>query len=130
MEPRGSQSRVPSVRGRGPSGSAEAAREAGRAWGRYLADPPPPFRRLTEEEAITRLTALLADLGFAPEPEQGAPAPEMIRLRHCPFLELAEEYGSVVCPLHLGLMQGALAEWAAPAPVTATALEPFAEPGA
>ncbi|MFJ8357341.1 helix-turn-helix transcriptional regulator [Streptomyces sp. NPDC093984] len=109
-------------------GAAEAAREAGRAWGRYLADPPPPFRRLTDEEAATRLTALLADLGFAPEPGQGAPVPETIRLRHCPFLELAEEYGSVVCPLHLGLMQGALAEWGGP--VTATALEPFAEPGA
>ena len=52
----------------------------------------------------------------------------MIRLRHCPFLELAEEYGDLVCRIHLGLMQGALAELRAP--VTAAVLEPFAEPGA
>ena len=52
----------------------------------------------------------------------------MIRLRHCPFLELAEGYDQVVCAIHLGLMQGALTGLGAP--VTATRLEPFAEPGA
>lgn len=116
----------------------EAARQAGREWGRYVAEPPLPHRSPTAAEATGRLTALLEDLGFAPEPgEQGEPehprhpasaAPEVIRLRHCPFLELAEEYGSVVCPAHLGLMQGALEEMQAP--VTATALKPFAEPDA
>ncbi|MEV5508122.1 helix-turn-helix transcriptional regulator [Streptomyces orinoci] len=106
----------------------EAAREAGRAWGRYLAVPPPPFRRLTAEEATARLTGLLDDLGFDPEPRPAAGAPEAIRLRHCPFLELAEEYGQIACPLHLGLLQGALAELGAP--VSATGLVPFAEPGA
>jgi hypothetical protein len=95
---------------------------------------------------------MLADLGFDPQPAGGGHAdgdrhasggmdgsghagggggadpPDRIRLRHCPFLELAEEYGTVVCPLHLGLMQGALAELRAP--VAATRLEPFAEPDA
>ncbi|MER6926161.1 ArsR family transcriptional regulator, partial [Streptomyces spiralis] len=77
---------------------------------------------------VGRLVALLDDLGFDPVPEgsgAGEP-PERIRLRHCPFLELAEEYGSLVCPVHLGLMQGALTELRAP--LTATGLEPFAEP--
>ena len=62
-------------------------------------------------------------------PGSGQPEPDaVIRLRHCPFLELAEEYGDLVCRIHLGLMQGALAELRAP--VTAAGLEPFAEPGA
>jgi predicted ArsR family transcriptional regulator len=115
-------------------GGAEAARQAGRDWGRYVAEPPPPHRTSSPREATARLTALLDDLGFAPEPVtrggdvRGGDVPDAIRLRHCPFLELAEEYGSLVCPAHLGLMQGALEEMRAP--LTATALEPFAEPDA
>jgi predicted ArsR family transcriptional regulator len=106
----------------------ETAMEAGRAWGRHLADPLPPSRQPTAERAAAGLVALLDDLGFDPDPVgggDGAP-PESIRLRHCPFLELAEEYGQLVCPLHLGLMQGALAGLGAP--LTASGLEPFAEP--
>ncbi len=122
-----------------PQGAQEAA-EAGRAWGRFLVEPVPPYRKLTARQSVERLTALLDDLGFDPEPEPEPPAaaagaqdaqepgPGRIRLRHCPFLELAEEYSGVVCPVHLGLMQGALAELRAP--VSATRLEPFAEPGA
>jgi predicted ArsR family transcriptional regulator len=101
----------------------ENAAQAGREWGRFLVDRPPPFQRLTEEEAAGRLTALLDDLDFAPKPSG-----DVIRLRHCPFLELAEEYGPLVCDVHLGLMQGALTEL--DAPVEAHRLEPFAEPGA
>lgn len=113
----------------GPDAAADAA-AAGREWGRFLVDPVPPFRRPAAAEAAGRLTALLDDLGFAPTAEPGTEAgaaPERIRLRHCPFLELAEEYGQVVCSVHLGLMQGALAELRAP--LTATGLRPFAEPG-
>jgi predicted ArsR family transcriptional regulator len=40
---------------------------------------------------------------------------------------LAEERSAVVCPIHLGLMQGALEAWNAP--VTVDRLEPFVEPG-
>jgi predicted ArsR family transcriptional regulator len=108
--------------------AGEAATRAGRAWGRYLIDPLPPFREPTAMETTARLTALLDDLGFSPAADgsdDDAP-PQRLRLRHCPFLELAEEYGHLVCPMHLGLMQGALA--ALDAPVTATRLEPFAEP--
>jgi predicted ArsR family transcriptional regulator len=105
-----------------------AATDAGRAWGRYLVEPLPPSHRATPEEAVERVGAMLADLGFDPEPAGEGVPPGRVRLRHCPFLELAEEYGTVVCPLHLGLMQGALAEL--DAPVEATRLEPFAEPDA
>jgi predicted ArsR family transcriptional regulator len=106
-----------------------AAVETGRAWGRFLVEPLPPFRPPTAEESAARLGELLDGLRFAPE-TQGGPddgtLPSRIRLRHCPFLELAEEYGQLVCPLHLALMQGALAELGAP--LTATELEPFVEP--
>jgi predicted ArsR family transcriptional regulator len=42
-------------------------------------------------------------------------------------LELALDNASVVCPIHLGLMQGALSTWKAP--VEVDRLEPFVEPG-
>ncbi|WP_371648880.1 helix-turn-helix transcriptional regulator [Streptomyces mirabilis] len=109
-------------------GAEAVATDAGRAWGRYLVEQVPPARQLTADEAVDRLAAMLDDLGFDPELTGDDGPPDRVRLRHCPFLELAEEYGSIVCPLHLGLMQGALAELRAP--VEATRLEPFAEPDA
>ncbi|MFG1905642.1 helix-turn-helix transcriptional regulator [Kribbella sp. NPDC048928] len=106
-----------------PEATAETA---GRNWGSYLIDHIPPPRQPTATEATQRLTAMMTDLGFAPEPD--TESSERIRLRHCPFLELAEEYSATLCPLHLGLMRGALTELRAP--ITATTLEPFAEPDA
>ncbi|MFE1432992.1 helix-turn-helix transcriptional regulator [Streptomyces griseoaurantiacus] len=106
--------------------AAAEATEAGRAWGRHLVERFPPGRRPTVRASVARLTAVLDELGFAPRADGETDGPAAIRLRHCPFLELAEEYRGVVCPLHLGLMQGALAELGAP--VEATRLEPFAEP--
>lgn len=105
----------------------QAATQAGHAWGGYLAGRPQPFQNITAGDAAARLTALLDGLGFAPEPGDASPVPEVIRLRHCPFLELAERYGQLVCRIHLGLMQGALAGLDAP---LASTLEPFAEPDA
>jgi predicted ArsR family transcriptional regulator len=108
---------------------AEEAVQAGREWGGFLVDRPAPPGRLGRQEAVARLTALLADLDFAPETDTDTPeGRERIRLRHCPFLELAEEHGRLVCQVHLGLMQGALAQLRAP--VRAERLEPFAEPDA
>jgi predicted ArsR family transcriptional regulator len=103
-----------------------AAEAAGRNWGRYLVDHIPPSRQPGVAEAKQRLIAMMADLGFAPEPD--GDAAQRIRLRRCPFLELAEDHSSTLCPLHLGLMRGALAEIRAP--IEATTLEPFAEPEA
>lgn len=108
---------------------ASTAAAAGRTWGAHLVPRPAPFREITRDEAIQGLTTMLDDLDFAPEPVVGEHGwPDRVRLRHCPFLELAEPHRDLVCPLHLGLMQGALAELGAP--VTVTALEPFAEPAA
>lgn len=62
---------------------------------------------------------------FAPE-RRSSDGAQQVGLRHCPFLELAEGRPGVVCPVHLGLMRGALETWAAP--VTVERLEAFAEP--
>ena len=68
---------------------------------------------------------LLDDIGFAPELRQGG-GQMHIGLRHCPFLELAETRSEIVCPVHLGLMQGAMEAWRSP--VTVDRLQPFVEP--
>ncbi len=47
----------------------------------------------------------------------------MRRVRPCPFVELARRHQEVVCPIHLGLIRGALAELGAT--TSATKLEPF-----
>lgn len=71
---------------------------------------------------VEKLVDLLDDLGFAPEPD---PADNEIALRHCPFLEIARVRPEVICPVHLGLMQGAMTAWGAP--VTVDGLRPFVE---
>ena len=102
-----------------------AATEAGRTWGHYLTERPGPYRRTEESESISELLRILDDIGFVPELVQSETGRE-IWLRHCPFLEVAEEHRDVVCAVHLGLMQGALAEMRAP--VTTERLETFVEP--
>jgi predicted ArsR family transcriptional regulator len=103
--------------------SGARALAAGRAWGRQSESPPRTAARTVEkEESIELLIDLLDDLGFAPE-RRGE---EQVGLRHCPFLELAETRNAVICPIHLGLMQGALETWQAP--VTVDRLDAFAEP--
>lgn len=104
----------------------KAATEAGREWGRYLTEQPPPYQRLDAGEAIGRLTATLEEIGFAPEAVAEGTRYQL-RLRQCPFREVAQNHQEVVCSLHFGLMQGALAQMRAP--VTADRLQPFAEPG-
>ncbi len=104
----------------------KAAMAAGREWGGYLTEPPPPYQRPSIEKAVERLTAITEKLGFAPQAEADGRRHRLC-LRHCPFREVAQQHQDVVCSLHLGLMQGALAQMRAP--VTADRLEPFAEPG-
>ncbi|HEY1367736.1 MAG TPA: helix-turn-helix domain-containing protein [Gaiellaceae bacterium] len=99
----------------------ERLEEIGEAWGRHLVDSPPPGADLTDAEAVERLLALLAEVGFQPELETGRR--RRILMRPCPFLELARRHQDVVCPIHLGLMRGALAELGAT--TRATRLQPF-----
>jgi predicted ArsR family transcriptional regulator len=98
---------------------------AGRAWGRRLESPARRAKRIGVEESIDRLIGVLDELGFAPERRESG-REKQVGLRHCPFLELAETRAAVVCPIHLGLMQGALETWKAP--VTVDRLDAFVEP--
>jgi predicted ArsR family transcriptional regulator len=99
-----------------------AAVEAGRAWGRHLVERAAPSERVDAHEATARVNRVLAAIGFQPEVRTGSDNAE-IRLHHCPFREVAERHTDVVCAIHLGLMQGALAELRAP--LEAQSLEPF-----
>jgi len=99
--------------------------EIGEAWGHHLVESPPPLSSLSDNEAVERLIALLAEVGFEPELES-RPRSGRILMRPCPFLELARRHQEVVCPIHLGLMRGALTELGAT--TRATKLEPFVRP--
>lgn len=103
--------------------AASAATRAGRSWGRYLTERPAPYSRTNEQTAVATLMDALATMGFEPEPTVDG---KEIHLRNCPFREVADENLQVVCAVHLGIMQGVLAELRSP--VTATRLEPFVEP--
>lgn len=106
--------------------AAGAAVRAGEVWGRYLVAPPAPGQRLSAADGLVRLTELLADVGFDPHVSTKADTGTEIRLRHCPFLELAETHRELVCALHLGLVRGALEQLGNP--WRAETLTPFADP--
>ena len=103
--------------------SGDMARAAGRAWGRAM--EPPPDGASSAEDAVDRLVEMLDELGFAPE-RRTATGSSADRPAALPFLELAESQTDVVCPVHLGLMQGAMEAWGSPA--TIDRLEPFDQP--
>lgn len=104
---------------------AQAAVRAGQAWGRYLTEQPAPFRRTDASAATRQLVRTLDDIGFAPEAAESG-GEQQILLHHCPFRDTAEGHREVVCSIHLGLMQGQLAELGAP--LEAERLDPFVEP--
>jgi predicted ArsR family transcriptional regulator len=110
-----------------PEPSARAA-DAGRAWGKLLAETAATRDDTASDrsgEPVARLVSLLGELGFDPDLQVSADR-QQVGLRHCPFLEVAQSHPQIVCPVHLGLMQGAMTAWGAP--VTVNRLEPFAEP--
>jgi predicted ArsR family transcriptional regulator len=95
----------------------------GRRWGKLLARDASAGPVRSARGARDRMRGLLERLGFAPETDDD---PDRIPLRSCPFLEVAETSTQVVCPIHLGLMRGALESWGSP--VTVASLEAFVEP--
>jgi predicted ArsR family transcriptional regulator len=109
---------------RDPSARAE---EAGRAWGAHLTRKPAPFTSISKEETIDEAVRLHEEYGFRPELRRAKSGQELV-LKRCPFQEEATTYQSVICPLHLGLIRGALTELGTG--VEADWLQPFAEPSA
>lgn len=88
------------------------AYEVGVRWGRHL----------QQAEPGASLAQLLDQEGFAAE-QQG----DQIEMRRCPFYALAESSPQVICTLHRGIIDGALAE--ADSDQTVERLDPFVEPG-
>jgi predicted ArsR family transcriptional regulator len=109
---------------RDPSARAE---EAGRAWGAHLIHKPAPFTSISKQETIDEVVRLHEQFGFRPELRRAKSGQELV-LKRCPFQEEATTYQSVICPLHLGLIRGALTELGTG--VEADWLKPFAEPSA
>ncbi|OBG42441.1 transcriptional regulator [Mycobacterium alsense] len=107
---------------RDPSAKAQAA---GRVWGRRLTASEQQRENTSSDESIDHLVGVLDEFGFAPE-RRKSDGQQWIDLRHCPFLELAETRTEVVCPVHLGMMQGVLESQVAP--VGVDRLDPFVEP--
>lgn len=99
----------------------ERAKEAGRAWGRFLVRRPSPLERVAEDEAVAEVVRLLDEEGFEAEA-----AGREIHMHRCPFHDLAEANPDVVCGVHLGLMAGALEEFGSDLEVEG--LDVFVEP--
>ncbi|OBF94750.1 transcriptional regulator [Mycobacterium sp. 852002-51152_SCH6134967] len=98
------------------------ARAAGVEWGREVAEE---IGR-TDGDPRQAVLDALTWLGFAPDDEG---AERGVALRRCPLLDAARRYPSVVCQVHLGIVEGLLQSVDAP---TGPGLDliPFAEPGA
>lgn len=108
-----------------PQAAAEAA---GALWGRELASTASAatvHRPATRGEAERAVVTGLESAGFRSQAVRSG-AGTRVDIRPCPFLELAEADGPVVCSVHSGLMAGLLAEL--DAPLALERLVPFATP--
>lgn len=77
------------------------AREAGRSWGAHFGEPVAEG----SPDAGSLLLDFLEQEGFEPVPGPGGRVDE-VSLRNCPFRELADSHGNLVCSLHEGLLEG------------------------
>lgn len=101
------------------------ARDFGRTWGHKHAIGG--RARPRGRAGVRQLVDLLETLGFAPERDRlEDDGHRTIGLRHCPFLEAAHAHAEVICPVHLGLMQGATQAWGTSYDVEG--LDPFVTP--
>jgi predicted ArsR family transcriptional regulator len=101
------------------------ALEAGRNWGHALGNAKGLPHGRGAASVRRGVVALLADLGFSPEPSARATS---VRLTRCPLLNAARAEPDIVCSVHLGIVRGALQEWGADS--QNAELLPFSEPGA
>ena len=102
------------------------AERAGRDWAISLV--PPTDRTVDTDDAARRITELFAEMNFDPELDDRTPSSgeRKIRLRACPYRDVARDHPEVVCSIHLGLLKGALA--ALGDPPTTGRLQPFVKP--
>jgi len=103
-----------------PADTAEAARAAGERWARAVDAAGWVDGEHEPAEAVDALVALFRHLGFQPDTD---PVGDRIYLRRCPFGQAAAAHSTVVCGVHLGLVQGTLARLGTS--VSAERLDPF-----
>jgi len=102
------------------------AEKAGRNWAISLI--PSTNAVATRDEAAHRIADLFAEMNFDPEladPASGT-GERQIRLRACPYRDVARDHPDVVCAIHLGLLDGVLAQLGGPP--TSVRLVPFVKP--
>lgn len=98
-------------------------RTAGRTWATATDEILPVAAVADDAEAYVRITELMADLGFDPDPQ---PERDRVVLHACPYLDGPQELLPIVCGVHHGLLEGSLARMGAG--IQATALEPVLDP--
>ncbi|WP_291382831.1 helix-turn-helix domain-containing protein [Demequina sp.] len=97
----------------------------GRSWGRTIVEHASDRGALSMDDAVDTLKQVFDEVGFQPEVQTHGTEVALM-LRHCPFREVATVYPDVVCGLHLGMLQGALAELGGVA--VAESLDPLVTP--
>jgi predicted ArsR family transcriptional regulator len=108
-----------------PRARRRRAEQAGRDWATSLV----PASTLTNpDETAHRIVDLFVEMHFDPELVDPAPGSRdvQIRLRACPYRDVARDHPDVVCAIHLGLLQGALTQLGNPA--STVRLVPFVKP--
>jgi len=108
-----------------PRARRRRAEKAGRDWATSLI---PATNTANPDETARRIVALFTEMNFDPELADPAPgtAERQIRLRACPYRDVARDHPEVVCAIHLGLLQGALTQLGEPP--TTVRLVPFVKP--
>jgi predicted ArsR family transcriptional regulator len=101
------------------------ATSAGVAWGQELAAEVGPPAGRTAAAARRQVIRIFDRMGFEPQADRNGVE---VRLTRCPLLQAAHESPTVVCHVHLGIVQGALAAYGRDG--AASELHPFSEPGA
>jgi predicted ArsR family transcriptional regulator len=97
------------VRGRR---ARDRARELATEWGAYLVrrDAPKPGARPPAGRHLATLQEAMARAGFDPRFRRTEDRAVEISMRDCPFRDLLDEHGDLVCSVHRGLLEGMLAE--------------------
>jgi predicted ArsR family transcriptional regulator len=109
--------------------------EAGRSWALALARNSRSIPSITPKNSARKnavaarrnVISLLNELGFTPTHNVDL---TRNKLTTCPLLDAARQYPDIICNVHLGIIQGALAEFGADATqIDRANLQPFSEPG-
>jgi predicted ArsR family transcriptional regulator len=100
------------------------AEKAGRQWAASLI--PPTTSAVDQADATRQVTAMMTAMNFQPELIEPVGKTQDIRLRGCPYRDVARQQADVVCAIHLGLLRGAFTQLGGPP--TEVTLTPFVEP--